>query len=93
MHLVGIIWEKGDQTFDRMHREAAENAVAAAHGAGVRRFLHMSAMGSSEDSPSQYGRTKAAGEKAVRALGLDGTVFRPRSSSGRATGSLRCWRP
>jgi NADH dehydrogenase len=37
----------------------------------------MSAMGSSEDSPSQYGRTKAAGEKAVRAAGLDATVFRP----------------
>jgi NADH dehydrogenase len=77
VHLVGIIWEKGEQTFDRMHREATENVVAAARGAGVRRLLHMSAMGSSEDSPSQYGRTKAAGEKAVRAAGLDATVFRP----------------
>jgi NADH dehydrogenase len=37
----------------------------------------MSAMGSSEDSPSAYGRTKAAGEKAVRGSGLDWTVFRP----------------
>jgi uncharacterized protein YbjT (DUF2867 family) len=77
VHLVGVIWEKGDQTFDRMHREAAESVVGAASGAGVRRFLHMSAMGSSEDSSSQYGRTKAAGEKAVRAAGLDATVFRP----------------
>ena len=77
VHLVGIIHEKGPQTFDRMHREAAENAVAAARGAGARRFLHMSAMGASEDSPSQYGRTKAAGEKAVRASGLDWTIFRP----------------
>lgn len=77
VHLVGIIWEKGEQTFDRMHREAAENMVAAARGAGIRRFLHMSAMGSSEDSPSRYGSTKAAGERAVRASGLDWTVFRP----------------
>ena len=45
--------------------------------AGVRRLLHMSAMGSFEDSPSEYGRTKAAGEKLVRASGLDWTVFRP----------------
>ena len=37
----------------------------------------MSAMGSSDDSPSQYGRTKAAGERAVRASGLDWTIFRP----------------
>src|SRR5262245_41021172 len=66
VHLVGIIHEKRDQTFDRMHREAVENAVAAAERAGVKRYLHMSAMGASEDSPSEYGRTKAAGEKAVR---------------------------
>ena len=73
VHLVGIISERGSQTFDRMHREAAENVVAAASAAGVSRYLHMSAMGSSEDSPSEYGRTKAAGEKAVRAstLSLD----------------------
>lgn len=77
VHLVGVIWEKGAQTFDRMHREAVESAIAAANGAGVRRFLHMSAMGSSEESSSRYGRTKAAGERAVRASGLDWTVFRP----------------
>jgi uncharacterized protein YbjT (DUF2867 family) len=77
VHLVGIIWERGDLTFDRMHREAVENMLTAARGTGIRRFLHMSAMGSSEDSASEYGRTKAAGEKAVRASGLDWTVFRP----------------
>ncbi len=77
VHLVGVIFEKGAQTFDRMHREAAENAVAAASAAGVSRYLHMSAMGSSEDSPSEYGRTKAAGEKAVRASKLSWTIFRP----------------
>ncbi len=77
IHLVGIIHEDGEQTFDRLHREAAENVVAAMGAAGVRRLLHMSAMGSSEDAPSEYARTKAAGEKAVRASALDWTVFRP----------------
>jgi len=77
VHLVGIINEKGKQTFDRMHRIAAGNVVAAMRNAGVRRLLHMSAMGSSEDSPSEYGRTKAAGERTVRESGLDWTVFRP----------------
>jgi uncharacterized protein YbjT (DUF2867 family) len=77
VHLVGIIHERGAQTFDRMHREATENAVAGAERAGVRRFLHMSAMGTSEDSPSEYGRTKAAGERAVRGSGLAWTIFRP----------------
>lgn len=77
VHLVGIIHEKGEQTFDKMHREAVENAVGAAHRVGVRRLLHMSAMGASEDSPSEYGRSKAAGERAVRDSGLDWTIFRP----------------
>jgi NADH dehydrogenase len=77
VHLVGIINEKGEQTFDRMHREATGNVVGAAKAAGVKRYVHMSAMGSSEDSPSRYGQTKAAGEKAVRASGLDWTIFRP----------------
>ena len=77
IHIVGIIAEKEEQTFDRIHREASENVVRAARDAGAHRFLHTSAMGSSEDSPSEYGRTKAAGEKAVRESGLEWTVFRP----------------
>jgi uncharacterized protein YbjT (DUF2867 family) len=77
VHLVGIIHEEGEQTFDRMHRVAVENVIAAAEKAGVRRLLHMSAMGSSEDAPSEYGRTKAAGQRAVQDSGLDWTIFRP----------------
>ncbi len=77
VHLVGVINEKGAQTFDRMHREATENAVAASEAAGVARYLHMSAMGSSEDAPSEYARTKAAGERAVRGSRLKWTIFRP----------------
>lgn len=77
IHLVGIIHEKGEQTFDRMHRAAVENVTAAARDAGVRRLLHISAMGTSADSPSEYGRSKAAGEAAVRQSGLDWTIFRP----------------
>ncbi|HEY3169690.1 MAG TPA: complex I NDUFA9 subunit family protein [Thermoanaerobaculia bacterium] len=77
IHLVGIINEKKAQTFDRMHREAVENVVGVLQATGVRRLLHMSAMGVSEDAPSEYGRSKAAGEKVVRGSGLDWTIFRP----------------
>lgn len=77
IHLVGVINEKNEQTFDRMHREAVERVVGTVKASGARRFLHMSAMGSSEDAPSEYGRTKAAGERAVRGSDLDWTIFRP----------------
>jgi uncharacterized protein YbjT (DUF2867 family) len=77
IHLVGVIHEQGAQTFDRMHHEAVGNVVTAMQPTDVRRLLHMSAVGAAEDSPSAYGRTKAAGERAVRASGLDWTIFRP----------------
>jgi uncharacterized protein YbjT (DUF2867 family) len=77
IHLVGIIHEKGPQTFDRMHREAVGNVVTSMQPTDVRRLLHMSAVGAAEDSPSEYGRTKAEGERVVRASGLDWTIFRP----------------
>ena len=77
VHLVGIIHEEGARTFDRLHREATENVLAAAEAAGVSRYLHMSAMGTSDDAPSEYGRTKAAGERAVRASRRSWTIFRP----------------
>ena len=77
IHLVGVINEKGSQTFERMHRVAVENVIAAAGKAGIGRLLHMSAMGSSDDSPSEYGRTKAAGQRKVEDSDLEWTIFRP----------------
>ncbi|MGH9369276.1 MAG: complex I NDUFA9 subunit family protein [Thermoanaerobaculia bacterium] len=93
IHLVGIINEKGEQTFDRMHREAAENVVEAMARAGVRRLVHMSAMGSAADAPSEYARTKAAGERAVRQSSLDWTIFRPSIVFGAGDGFVSLLAP
>lgn len=77
IHLVGIIDESGRSSFDRVHRQGTENVVAAATRAGAARYVHMSAMGASPSSPSEYGRTKAMGEEAVKRSKLDWTIFRP----------------
>ena len=79
IHLVGIIMEtpRKSQTFDRVHRQATENLLAASKNAGVKRWVHMSALGSRPDAVSQYHRTKWAGERAVHDSGLDFTIFRP----------------
>src|ERR1043165_5275441 len=47
IHLVGIIFERPFEgvTFERMHVEATEKVVDAAKVAGVKRFVHMSALG------------------------------------------------
>ena len=45
IHLVGIIVEQGVQTFTAVHVAGTEALLAAARHAGVRRFVHMSAVG------------------------------------------------
>lgn len=74
INLVGIL--HGD--FRRLHVELPQAIVNASRSAGVRRVLHMSALGASRDAPSEYLRSKAMGEEAVLAArDLDVTVFRP----------------
>ncbi len=77
IHLVGIIAEAGRNTFERVHVEATRRIVYAAVTAGVRRYIHMSAMGTRPNAPSAYHRTKWAAEEIVRSSGLDWTIFRP----------------
>ena len=79
VNLVGIL--HGD--FERAHAELPQAIVAACRAAGVRRLLHMSALGADVQGPSEYQRSKAKGEQAVReAKDLDVTVFRPSVAFG-----------
>lgn len=79
IHLVGIILESPltGQTFDRIHRRGTINVVEAVRNAGVRRYAHMSALGTRPDAVAEYHRTKYAAEQFVRESGLDWTIFRP----------------
>ena len=51
--------------------------VEAAKRAGVKRFIHMSALGVREGAASRYHQTKYSAEQVVRKSGLDWTIFRP----------------
>lgn len=79
VHLVGIIMEKPGKgvTFERMHVEATRHVVEAAERNSVRRYVHMSALGSRPDARSRYHQTKFAAEEIVRSSSLDWTIFRP----------------
>ena len=63
--------------FERVHVRLPERLAAACKAAGVRRVIHVGALGASNDAPSLYLRSKARGEAALRAAGLDLTVLRP----------------
>jgi len=77
IHLVGIISEAGENTFENVHACGTANIIAAARAAGVKRFLHMSALGTRPNAASRYHQSKWAAEEIVRRSGLDFTIFRP----------------
>jgi NADH dehydrogenase len=79
IHLVGIIAERPSEgvTFRRVHVDGTERILAAAKAAGVRRYIHMSALGTRPGAASEYHRTKWAAEERVRASGLEWTIIRP----------------
>jgi uncharacterized protein YbjT (DUF2867 family) len=64
--------------FARMHVELPQAIIAACRASGVRRVLHISAIGAAPEAPSEYLRSKGIGEKALLAADdLDVTIFRP----------------
>jgi NADH dehydrogenase len=79
VHLVGIIREHPARglTFERVHSRATADMVRLAREAGIRRVIHVSALGTRPGARSGYHRTKWDAEEAVRGSGLDWTILRP----------------
>ena len=77
IHLIGIIRETRSQSFEQAHVRATENVLNAAIAGGVRRFVHMSALGTRPNADSEYHKTKWRAEQLVCGSPLAWTIFRP----------------
>jgi uncharacterized protein YbjT (DUF2867 family) len=77
INLVGILAQRGRQTFKAIHVDAPETMARAAVEAGCRAMVHVSAIGASRMAMSEYGRSKVAGEQAVRDAFPPATIVRP----------------
>ena len=89
VHLVSII--KGSTAdFERIMTQGTRNLVAAAQGAGVRRFVLASALGLDETTKDAvpYFAAKWEMERTVKESGLDHAIFRPSFVFGRDGGVL-----
>jgi NADH dehydrogenase len=76
VNLVAILHGSA-AAFERVHVALPQRLAAAMRAAGVRRLVHVSALGVGPGAPSNYLRSKTAGEAALQAAGLDLTLIRP----------------
>lgn len=76
VHLVAVIREWKDVTYEAINRQGTTNVVGAALQAGVGRLVHMSALGAHPSGP-RYLRSKWDGEEEVRRGGMRYVIFRP----------------
>src|SRR5689334_2115039 len=77
VNLIGILAERRRGEFDAIQGHLPGAIAAAGKAAGVRRLVHMSAIGADPASASRYARSKAAGEAAARAAFPSAVILRP----------------
>ena len=77
INLLGILYETRRQKFGTIHTELPGRIAKAAQAAGVKRFIHISAIGANTQGTAHYAKSKGEGERAVRSHFPAATILRP----------------
>ncbi len=77
INAAGIIKEKGANTFEGVHHRGTSNIVEACIKSGVKKIIHISALGVGKSDITPYFTTKRKGEQEIESSGLDYVIFRP----------------
>lgn len=85
INLIGILHQGRHTSFNSVHHQLPAQLAKICADLNIKRLLHMSSLGAAADAPSQYLRSKAAGESALLAFKdkLNITIFRPSIIFGR----------
>ena len=87
VHLVAIPRDlNGGASLRLVNTEGTRAVVAAMRTTGLRRLVHMGAMGVEDDPDLHYASSKAKAEALVRASGLDWTILKPSVQFGEGDG-------
>ena len=76
INLVAIL-HGSEAAFEQVHVALPRRLAAACRRQGVRRLIHVSALGADPAGPSRYLRSKGRGEAVLREAALDLTLLRP----------------
>jgi uncharacterized protein YbjT (DUF2867 family) len=88
---VGILRERGRETYERVHY-LAPGALAAACARRTIRLIHISALGLHDEARSRFLRSKLAGERAIAACGSNYSIVRPSLLDGEGGYGTRWFR-
>jgi uncharacterized protein YbjT (DUF2867 family) len=77
INAVGILRERGNQTFDAIHVRAPQALFAACASAGVRRVIQISALGADAEATSRYHLSKKNADDFLAQLPLNWTIAQP----------------
>lgn len=77
IHVAGVVNAPSRDGFAVGNIHGTRNMLAAAEGAGVRRFVHVSSLAAREPGMSDYGWSKAEAERLVEESLLDTAMVRP----------------
>ena len=77
VNCVGVLQDGAGDSTTLAHVEGPRALIQACERAGVRRLIHISAVGADDAAGTAYARTKAETERLVRAADLDWLILRP----------------
>jgi uncharacterized protein YbjT (DUF2867 family) len=83
VNCAGVLQDSRLHDTSAIHEAAPAALFDACDRAGVRRVIHFSAIGVDRATPSNFSRTKLAGDRALMALDLDWVILRPSVVLGR----------
>lgn len=82
VNCVGILRQRGVETYEKVHHLSPAALADACSMAGVRRFVHVSALGLDQRVTSGFLISKRHGEAALRARSFDCVIVRPSLLNG-----------
>ena len=78
VHLVALARDRsGGRQLLAVNLDGTRNVVTAMQASGVRRLVHLGAMGVEDREELHYAKSKARAERVVRESGLDWTILKP----------------
>jgi uncharacterized protein YbjT (DUF2867 family) len=83
INCAGALQSGPSDSVGGVHRDGPAQLFAACERAGVRRVIHVSAIGVDRETPTDFSRTKHQGDEALRQRNLEWVILRPSVVVGR----------